>query len=524
MASTIVTVPPERGAGPSTSGYGARRSSAVVAVASAAAATMFLAITTVLAAVPEIAGDLDATQRQLQWAADCYPLALASLLLPSGVLADRFGRKRFLVAGLSLLALGLLGASQARDPTMLLASLAVAGVGSGIGFPSTLASVTGVVDARRRPTAISVWAAAVPVGGLSGAMLTGAVLEVGTWPWAFGAAAVAAVACLLLALLVVPETRDPQHTTLDVPGALLSAAAVAALVVGLTEGPVAGWVDPHTLVPLAGAVVLGLAFVAWELRAPAPLLDVRLFAIPAFAAPVLAMTLMFGGLFGMVFLAYQWEAYVLGFRSLTAGIGLAPMAITMLPLALLGNRIARRIGFRGSLALALAAGCVGCVGFALSGQTDSYPLFFVAMVVFGACIGLSAGPGTDAISAPLPPARQGVASAVNDLARELGATLGIAISGTAFNAAYRAHVRERLDTTSDPLAQAVLTSPGAGERAVAAAGDAGSRHHDVLVGAASAGWSTGALVAAGAFLVALVLFLVFYPRGEAGRPAGPAGT
>lgn len=484
----------------------------IIAAVCGAAATMFMAITAVLAAIPELATDIHANQRQLQWAADCYPLALATLLLPAGVLADRYGRRRFLCIGLTLLTVGLVGASLAHSAGALIASLVFAGVGSGLSFPSTLATVTGAVPVERRPMAVSVWAAAVPSGGLLGAMLTGAMLQWASWEAAFLATGGVAFACLLLVLVVVPETRDPGHTRLDVPGALLSAGAVAGLVVGLTEGPVAGWTDVGTVGWLVAAGVLLVAFVAWETRTDHPLLDVSLFAIPAFGVAVAAMFLMFGGLYGIVFLAYQWEAYVLGLHHLKGGLALAPMAITMLPLAIGGTTLGARVGLKWMITAALASGVAGAVIFVWAGHTDAYWTLAIGCVVFGACIGLSAGPGTEAISSPLPAARQGVASAVNDLARELGATLGIAVAGTAFNGAYRSYVSDRLDVAHDPIAGAVLASPGAGTRAIAASGVTDPRYHEVLTSATSAGWTAGAIVIAGAFLLGLILFVLRFPN------------
>lgn len=210
---------------------------------------------------------------------------------------------------------------------------------------------------------------------------------------------------------------------------------MATLVAGLTEGPVAGWGAAPTLAWLGAALVLVTAFVVRELRVSEPLLDVRLFAIPAFGTAVAAMVL-----------------------------------------------------------------------------------------VFGASTGLSAGPGTDAISSALPAARQGVASAVNDLSRELGATLGIAITGTAFNTAYRASVRTDLPGTEDPIAAAVHSSPGAGINAIAAAPAPDPRYGDAIVAATGHGWTAGALVVSAAFLVGLVFFVLRYPDEPEHPDAANAAT
>jgi MFS family permease len=246
---------------------------------------------------------------------------------------------------------------------------------------------------------------------------------------------------------------------------------------------------------------------------------VRLFAIPAFAAAVGAMFVMFAALFAMVYLAYQWQSYVLGFNTLESGLGLAPLAVLMLPLAILGTRIAGRIGLRRTMTLAMLAGALGAALYAWAGMTEAYWTLGLGCLAFGACIGLSAGPGTVAISSPLPASRQGVASAVNDLARELGATLGIAVAGTAFNIAYRRGVRADLDVTSDPIAAAVLSAPGAGERAIATAHVPTAAYQDTLVSASNAGWTLGAAAVAVFLLLGTAVFAVAYPRSPS-RP-GP---
>jgi len=485
----------------------------LIASVCGAAAAMFLGIGSIAVALPAIAVDFGASQEKLQWASNLYPLALAALLLPAGVVADRFGRRRLLVVGLAVLTVGFLIASQARSPDALLVGFAVAGVGSGLGFPSTLATLTGAVSQGRRPLAISVWAAALPIGGLVGVMITGVTVDIASWPWAFGVIAAFAASTLALTFVVAPETRDPHVRRLDVVGAVLSAAAVAALVVGLTEGPTAGWTDLATLAWLMCSVGLWAGFVTWELYTDQPLLDVRLFAVPAFAAATAAMALMFGGLFGLVYLGFQWEAYVLQMRNTVGGFGLAPFALLMLPLALTSTRLAARFGVRRVLAAALTCGVVGAAVIAWSGYTGEYWTFALGAIIFGACTGLSAGPGTDAISSALPLARQGVASAVNDLSRELGATLGIAVSGTAFTTAYRSAAEDRLPVATDPVAAAIHASPGAGTAALASRpGDVPGRYADTIVEATGQGWTAGALVVSAAFMVGLVIFLRCYPR------------
>jgi len=491
----------------------------------ASATAMFMAITNVFAALPSIGAKLGSSQSELQWTADCYPLVLASLLLPAGVLADRFGRRTFLITGLSILSVSLLAASEASSPTTLIMCLCAAGLGSGLSFPSTLATITGAVNDAQRSTAVALWASAVPLGGVSGALLAGLVIQVSSYSTQFVVTGIIAATCLVLCVWVVPETRDASHASLDMIGAVLSAGAVASLVVGLTVAPTRGWHNVLTVSWLVGGAVLFSAFIQWELRTAQPLLDIRLFRIRAFSTASATMLLLFAGLYALVFLSYQWEAYVLGYNSIRAGVGLAPFAALMLPFALAGSKLGKRVGTRPVISMALCLALVGCIVLSTAALTQAYWTLAVGIAVFGGGIGLAAGPGTVAISSHLPAARQGVASAVNDLSRELGATFGVAVVGTAFNAGYRHHIRHMLNIHADPLAQRVITSPAEATRAIEGSGRPAGYYHHVVTAATNSGWAAATLTLAAAFTCGLVLFRARYPelpsRERRGQPAQP---
>ena len=417
----------------------------MIAATSTAATLVFTVPGAVLSGVPRIAGSLKATQAQVVWISVAYPLLVASLLLPAGVIADRYGRRRVFVAGLAVMAAGLVLASTATSPMGLAAWLALAGLGAGMAFPCTLATITVAVPERHRSVAVGVWAAAVPLGGLVGIMLGGVVLTATSdWEPTFVTVGVLVVGMIVLAVLTVPETRLDDVPPLDLGGAVLSVVAVATLVLGTTEAPVHGWTAATTIAYLGTSVVASILFVVWELRSAAPLLDVRVFRMSTFSATAIALLATFFALYLTTSVGFQYEAYRLGFSPLMVAIGMSPMAVPMVPLAVAGPTLANRYGAKPVIGAALLAGAVAELVAATTGTGSGYLHFGVAVAIFGVCVGLCAGPTTEIITQQLPPAKQGVASAVNNLTREIGATLGIAIGGTAFNVGYRHEIGTQL--------------------------------------------------------------------------------
>lgn len=315
-------------------------------VALLGAASLVMASTTCLTAViPAIGRDLSASQAQLQWIADAYPVALAGLLLPAGALLDRFGRRRGLAGGLAVLGAALAWSAVARSPEELIASRAVAGVGAAFVFPATLSTLSSALPAEQRTRAVALWAASVMAGGGYGLVLGGAMAQTASWSGAF--LVIAALALVsLLAVRWVPETRDPDGAALDGPGAVLALAATALLTAAVIEVPVRGVGDLFVL----GAAGVGAAaaggFVWRALRVEHPLLDVRVFADGPFAGATLAITAMFGAAFGWFFLSFQYYAYVLGWSPLHSALGLMPNIVPLVALAPAGSRLAARVGAR----------------------------------------------------------------------------------------------------------------------------------------------------------------------------------
>jgi len=389
--------------------------------------------TIVNVALPTLARELDAGTSSLQWIVDAYTLVFAGLLLAAGGLGDRFGRKGALLAGLALFGAFSAAGAFASSTGQLISARAVMGVGAALIFPTTLAIVVNVfTEPRERAAAIGIWTAIAGVGVALGPISGGWLLEHFSWGSVFLVNVPVTVAGIVGTLVLVPRSRDPRAPRLDLPGLALSIAGVTLLVWSLIEAPSHGWISATTIGGIAGAVALLSVFAWWELRTPAPLLDVHLFRNMRFTAASLAITLGFFALFGFIFLVTQYLQLVKGYSALQAGVRTLPFAIAMVVAAVSSPKVVQRIGTKVVVAagLALMAG-----GFAIASTNDastSYSVIASAMVLMGFGLGSAAAPATESILASLPREKAGVGSAVNDTTREVGGTLGVAVLGASW--------------------------------------------------------------------------------------------
>lgn len=271
-----------------------------------------------------------------------------------------------------------------------------------------------------------------------------------------------ALVALAGTLLFVPESADPGAPRLDVGGALLATVGLGVLVYAVIEAPTHGWGDPVTLGGIAAGLAVLAGFVAWELRRRHPLLDPRLFRNRRFAAGSLSIMCQFFAFFGYIFVIMQYLQLVRGDSALVAAVSLLPMAATMVPLSRLAPVLAERFGTRGPwvAGLALIAGAMAALGGL--GADSPYWQLAAALLLLGAGSGLAMTPATTAITDALPPSLQNVGSAMNDLSRELGGALGIAVLGSLLGSGYR----NGLDVTGLPpqLAEAARSSLAAAAR------------------------------------------------------------
>jgi EmrB/QacA subfamily drug resistance transporter len=429
-------------------------------------AVMCLALVMVVAGVsmlanglPHLAAALGASQSQQQWIVDAYALTLAAFLLPAGALGDRFGRRRALIIGLLVFGSAAALGATAGDASALIACRALMGIGAALIMPGTLSTITSVFPPEERAKAVGIWAGFAGTGGTLGLLASGALLEEFYWGSIFLVTAGLAVAALVGVILVVPSTKSSEHVGLDPTGSVLSALGIGLLVLGIIEGPERGWTSALTLGALVAGVSLIVAFIRFELRSTAPLLDPRLFRRRGFATGSASLFLQFFAMFGFFFVALQFLQLVLGYSALTAAVALLPMSAFILPLSVVAGTLSERYGHKLVGGAGLAVSAVGFGIFATLGTGSGYWPFLAATLVIGAGAALAMTPATNAIVSSLPRAKQGVASAVNDTARELGAAFGVAVLGSAFNTGYRHDIAGHLGGLPRALADQAREAP-----------------------------------------------------------------
>jgi EmrB/QacA subfamily drug resistance transporter len=500
-APTLPAPPVDAGPGATLS---PTRRNLVLAVMCLAVLMVVASVTMLANALPAVSASLGASQSEQQWIVDAYGLTLAALLLPAGALGDRYGRRGALVIGFAIFGGASLVAVGAGSPTQLIALRALMGIGAALVMPGTLSTITSIFPAEERAKAVGIWAGFAGIGGTLGLLIAGVLLESFSWASVFVATAVLALALLAAVVAVVPATVSSHHVGLDPLGALLSAAGIGALVFGIIEGPDQGWTNPVTIGALVGGVALLAAFVAAELRSEAPLLDPRFFRHRGFTTGSVSVFLQFFAMFGFFFVALQFLQLVLGYSTLMAAVAMVPMSIVMIPLSAVAGTLADRRGHRVVGGAGLAISALGLLLFTTLGPDSGYLQFLVASLVLGVGAPLAMTPATTAIVASLPLEKQGVASAVNDTAREVGAAFGVAVLGSAFNVAYRGSIDQHLSGLPTDLARQAREAPALALQVAQRAG--GNALVDATKDAFTVGmrWSIGlgaVLLLAGALLV-----------------------
>lgn len=389
-------------------------------------------------ALPSISRDLGASASDLQWIVDAYVIVFAALLLTMGSVGDRIGRKRILQFGLVWFGGFSLMAALSNSTGMLIASRALLGLGGAIIMPATLSLVTAMFrDPAERAQAIAIWAAIFGLGIGIGPVVGGWLLEHYDWHSMFYVNLPVVAVALVGGFIFLPESRDENAPSPDIPGVLLSIVALFALVYGIIEAGVDGWGAAHVLVSLAAAGVLLAAFAWWENRAENAMLPMFLFKNPSFTGANVAITLMMFGMFGAFFSMSQFFQSVQGYTALEAGIRLLPIAFTIMITAGLSAQVAKRIGTKLTVGLGFFIAAGGM--FFLSEVTAPdvpYSTMVIGMVIMAGGMGTAMSPATNSIMGSVPVAKAGVGSAMNDTTREIGGALGVAVLGTVLNDVY----------------------------------------------------------------------------------------
>lgn len=475
---------------------------------------MWLNVVGIFVCLPALGIDLHANETGLQWIADVYTVLIAALLLPAGAAIDRFGRRRGLIVGQAAMAAGQLVSATASSSSLMLTGRVVAGVAAAVVFPATLASISAALPDERRDRAVGIWAAGVILGSLAGFLAAVVVLQFVSWRWVFVTMVASTIVCLAASALAIPETREPRPGRADLTGMVLSAVAVGGLVTGVIEGPVQGWTALVVLVPFVASVVAGVAFVRVELTTADPLLDLRMFRNRELCGCALALTFIFAVDFGLFFLAFQLFAAVFRYGPIKTALLFGTAGVTMLPATFLAPRIAARLGLRTLLTGAVLLCAVGAATMAAIDRSGPILLLLGGLWIFYAGVGAAMTPATRGILDALPSSEQGSASALNDLTRELGAAVGVALLGSLFTVGYRHGVGGLSHSlVNGPLRVAVRASPAS---AIAAVSQVSAVHE--VQGAVAGGWRLALLVGAGALVVAAAILAVSLPGRSVVQP------
>ena len=301
--------------------------------------------TIVNVALPTLSRDLGADTAQLQWIVDAYTLVMAGLLLSAGSLGDRYGRRGWLSAGLALFAITSAIAAQVDSADALIAARAAMGVGAAVIFPTTLALITNIfTEAIPRAKAIGLWAAMVGVGVAAGPITGGWLLEHFSWGSVFLVNVPVAALAIAGGLLFVPTSRDPATPPVDVPGLILSAVGVTALVYTVIEAPSWGWTSMRVALGFTLATFVLTVFAVWERRSTHPMIDVSVFANRRFSGGSLAVTAGFLTLFGFIFVITQYFQFIKNYSAFETGVRLLPVAVSIALASVVGPRMVERFG------------------------------------------------------------------------------------------------------------------------------------------------------------------------------------
>ena len=488
-------------------------------------ASMCLALVLVVASVSSlnlaltgISLDLGTSSSQLTWIADGYTVALAALVLPFGALGDRFGRRTLLLIGTIVFGLAALCAAFAQSAGALISCRVGMGIGAAMIMPGTLSTITAVFPPSKRGRAVSIWAGFASSGAILGLLTCGLILEWASWRATFVITALLSAVTFVAAFVLAPNTSDPDDAGSDPCGALLSATGIGALIYGIISGAENGWTTPHALAGLAVATAALAAFVRWERTTSNPMLDVRLFTLRGFSTGTVALTVQFLCMFGFFLVGLQFLQLMLGYSPLRSAVCLLPLGMVVMPMSRVAPHIIEHFGPRAVMSAGLLLLSFGLGVLSQLDGSSSYWHFLLGLVIFGFGIACTSTPATTEIVSSLPPAKQGIGSAINDVSRELGAALGIAILGSLFNAGYSHSIGDATAALPAEAADAVSESPGAG-LAVAAHIDPGGQE---LADAVRHGFAAGledAMTAGAAIAFAAFVFTLWRaPRRASARP------
>lgn len=461
---------PSPGPRPTSHAVGHAHRWAALAVLCASALIINVDNTILNVALPTLVRKLHATSSELQWIVDSYALVFAGLLLVSGSLADRLGRKRFFLIGMTVFACGSIGAAFSGSVDLLIAWRAVMGAGAAMTIPASLSIINDVFrDQAERARAIGGWAATIGLGIAIGPIAGGLLLAKFWWGSVFLVNVPIAIAAVAGATVLVPDSKNPAADRPDPVGAALSIAGLGLVLWAIIEGPTAGWSSASVVGAAATGIAILATFIAWEAHSSHPMLSLGFFRNRSFS--IAAAGELFGifGLMGALFLQTQFLQFDLGYSPFQAGLRILPAAAMICISAPLSPLIARRVGIKLTVAVGLAAIAAGLWQIAAaSTATATYGDVVTGLLLIGLGAGLLLPTATNSVVGAVPQGDSGIGSAVNTTALQVGGALGVAVIGSAMLTRYQNRIAAVLAGRHIPAAAAhAITSSLGGALTVA---------------------------------------------------------
>ncbi|MFD7238250.1 MFS transporter [Streptomyces syringium] len=424
---------PRRGHGP---GAGANRWTVLVVLC---VSLLLVAVdaTVLHVAVPAVTEDLRPGAIQLLWIVDIYPLVCASLLILFGTLGDRVGRRRVLLLGYGLFGVASALAAVATTPEVLIAARALLGVGGAMIMPATLSILRQVFpDRRERALAIGIWSAVAAVGAAAGPLLGGFLLEHFWWGSVFLINIPLMVVSLPIGRWLLPESTGDRDGPWDVLGALMAAFGLFGMVLGVKRAGGGELLSLATVVPTALGIALLVLFARRQRRRKHPLVDLTLFARPAFGTSVGCIVLAMLALVGLELIAAQYLQLVLGLTPLETGLRLLPLTLAAMASGLAGSRMLHRFGPRAMVSLGFVLTAAAVLSLTLMGQHDRPAVLVAGFVLLGFGLETTLFGAYESMLSEAAAESAGGAAAIGETSYQLGAGIGIALLGTVMNAAY----------------------------------------------------------------------------------------
>jgi len=401
-------------------------------------------ITVLVTALPTLSTRLNASTDQLQWMSAAYTLSLAGFMLPAGVLGDRFGRRRLLLVALALFGISSVVASRVTTADQLIAMRAVMGVSGAVILPLMQGMLPVMFAEDERQRAIGFAGVGAFLGLPLGPLVAGYLLTHYEWGSIFLINAPVVVLALIGTWFFVPESKDPNPRRLDWLGAILEVVGVTGIVYAIIEQPVRGWGDALVAGPLVGGALLLVAFVAWELRARSPLVDLNLFRSARLSWATVTFVIVGFAMTGVMFIISPFLQVVQGNDAQSTGLRLLPLVLTMMAGAVASDWLNRRLGTKVMASAGLLIGGVAMIVLSRATVDGGYTIVAIGLAILGLGVVLAMIPSLDAILGALPEGETGSGSALTRTLQNVAGSLGVAVMGSILNSAYQAHLAGRL--------------------------------------------------------------------------------